>query len=215
MRIGHGWLLALQVPPDDPGYGDRSRCYQDRTIETPRHALPPFAQIIAEGEETGDPDAPSRPGVQRKRPRAKTTRAGDESGEVPNAGDEITEKQGPLSEAFEPFLSFRQMTADVPLQQRNPLQRVNHSGSPQEVAQRDAAKASGGGHAESRERMQLSAVNGDAGEDKDRFIGYQGPDDAQHQKSKYREVAVTGQELVNVKHWKGYRLLPRRRGVRG
>src|ERR1700723_3242375 len=89
-----------------------------------RVSLPAFAQVITRCHETGHPDASSRVGIERERSGAQAACACNHRGEVSNSDDEIAEEQRPLAETLEPSLRFRHMTADIPLQQRKPLQSV-------------------------------------------------------------------------------------------
>src|SRR5580658_7875568 len=108
-----------------------------------RDGVPLITEEIAQKNEAEDPDCASRPGVGGEGGKLKPGDSRDDGGKVPQAGDEVSNRERPVSDAVKPSVHlseaiFRQVEA-FPIARH----RGGSQGPPDRVTQADAAPASG------------------------------------------------------------------------
>ena len=103
-----------------------------------------LAEVVTDKQEGGDPDHRAAIGVERESAILELGSARDDGGEMPEAGDEVSNHERPVSHAIKPIVHARNLTVvdmQKPAQPR--VEKLPSHGAPNDVAAGNSAGAAG------------------------------------------------------------------------
>src|SRR5262249_46055967 len=144
-------------------------------------ATPFFADIIAGGDEGKRPYEPPNVGVYRKDGKLEFSRARNICGEMPDAGNEVSEGQRPAAHTPEPAVNSVHVIVGDPEPRTVMDQQVGAERSSQQEADCDSAGTSEECRHEGRTKLKCVIKNEITRKCEEPFVGNGQADDPQHE----------------------------------
>src|ERR1041385_2359909 len=111
---------------------------------------------------------------------------------MPDAGDEITDHQGPMADFVEPVMDAADMfILDVQHPPKARMQELPPDGPTDDVTARDAANAAGKGSSQRWDEAQMALVDQESAAREQELVRYRQTNNAEHQRREDSDVAIS------------------------